>query len=1204
MKARMTIAGLWIHVAAVGTLCLLLAFMTMPQALAQTFTSSITGVVTDTTGAVIPGATVQIQNENTKDIHEQTSSASGAYNFQNLLPGTYQLTASASGFKSAIQTGLILRANVGATVDLKLQVGATSQRVVVAANSVLVDTQTPNNSTVIDSKMLQSLPVSTLNPLSFVFALAGTTQAQGGMTSNSGTFDQNFSAFGIDGGRSASADILIDGAPSTAIDWGGLMVSPIQSSVQEMQVVQNEYDAQFQHGGEGVVSLVTKGGSDSFHGEFYDYMRNDALDANTWSNTNAPPSEISRKPKFHRNQFGANLGGPIWRSKHLFFFGAYEGLRQPGSYGRQLYTVPTEAERNGDFSQALLDNGQPDIIYNPFTTHLVTTSSGTYYTRDPYPGNVIPSSQLNPVGQKLMALYPKPNIPGQGPNQINNFQATVPDNTENDKFDARVDWDQNQFHRMFVRVTDRIRENNVPGCAFCTGADNLAGNTDHGFQVVLNDTITPNSHWVINTYGAYTRWWEGQQAIGLGVANLSTIGLPTEYSQAPLLPLVYAGNFSQLGSSYSSFQRYIRYLMLGIVNVTHEWRNHTFKFGFNYDVNMINIRQDAPLNLDFAQDNTGCDSVSGGGPCRVNLGSSSSGNGMASMLVGFGSGGSSTFNMDPAMSLHSFGMYFGDNWRVTPRMTLYLGLRYSNQRPATERHNRVAYFDPKAVNSLSKAFGSTVRGAFEFAGVDGRGRGEWESDNTNFAPRFGVAYKLTPKLVGRVGGGLFYAPTSAMLGFDDGGQSPGYTAFTPWIATQNNAGYVPQNLVNAPFPNGLVKPVGNSLGDQTLLGIGAGQVWIKGPHPVGTLYQWSADLQYQLTNNSIWEIGYTGIRGRHLLYGNPNLDLDQLPTADLSYGQALNDQVPNPFYGIVTNPNSFLSGPTITRNLLMRPFPAFGFLQMTRSTPGATSSYNALNAKFEYRFANGLTSITTYRWSQTLDDGSEARLGWTGVDNWRDENNPKLDYSLSTRDVPNSLVEALVYQLPYGPGRQFGSSANRFLKTTLGGWNASTIIHVQTGLPLPNPVSFYNNFLSAYGFPGSGLPDLVGNPKPAHRTKTHWINPSAFEGSNAAGTANQNCGNPTDFGCQPFPFKYGNEPAHMTQLRERNDNNVDLSVSKNFNTERFQTQFRADFLNAFNHPIYGGSGNISTCINCGDLGTVYGTRNDPRNIQLSLTVTY
>jgi len=1199
--------SLWLA-ARCASLCVALLLLA-GAALAQTFSASITGLVTDPTGATIVGAHVKLTNMDTQDVRRSTTGANGSYDFQNLLPGTYQLETTAPGFKDFAQKGLILRANTAAHVNSALVLGSAQDQVVVNTDTVLVDSETPNNFITMDQVLIEGLPNSTRNPLNFVFDLAGTTEAQGGLTSRSQTFDQTASAFGINGGRSGESEILIDGAPSTAMDWGGLIVSPIQDSVQEQQVVQNEYDAEYHGGGEGVVTLVTKNGSDRLHFEVYDYFRNNALDANTWSNKNVNPVDgpITPRQKFHRNQFGGNVSGPLWRSHHLYFFGGYEALRQPGTQGRQLYTVPTALERQGDFSQTYNQNGDLSVIYDPYsTTTFIDSMGNTQRTRTPFPGNKIPGG-LDPVGQKLANLYPMPNLPGTGPNHINNYTATPSSNTSNDKFDARIDWAQNDKHRLFGRVSDRVRQNNTPGCVFCNGADNYGNNEDHAFQIAFNDTITPSAKWVIDTYAAYSRWWEGQTLVGYGVADLTSIGLPESNSQiGGLLPSVSAGQYTSQGNPYSSFQRYIRYSNTNMINLTHELHSQTLKFGFNYDISMINIRQDAPPSFNFANSQSSCDpGPTPSSPCEVQLSTTLTGNPIASMLLGVGSGGGSNINMDPAMSAHSFGLYLQDNWRATRNLTVYAGIRYENQRPATERHNRVAYFDPNITNSLSSAAGFPIKGGFEYAGVDGRGRGAWEADNLNFSPRLGLAYRASDKVVWRLGSGIFYTPASAMLGYDGTGQFPGYTAQTPWVSTQNEQGYVPGNLVSNPFPGGLQPPTGNSQGDQTLIGIGTGQMWLKGPHPTGVLYQWSADIQYQVSSHSVFEIGYTGVRGRRLLYGNPNLDLDQLPTADLALGDALNNPVANPYSGVITDPNSFLSGPMVQQNALLRPFPAFGYLQLTRSTPGARSQFDALNVKYNHSYSSGLSSITTYRWSKDLDNGSEARIGWTGVDFWRDSTNTKLDYSYSTHDVPQSFAEALVYQLPYGPGRRFGGGSPQLMRQTLGGWNVSTAVRLSSGLPLPQPVTFSYNNLNNYGFPGGGLPDLVGNPKPQHRTKDNWINLAAFSAQSASGTGPQNCGSdPLMVACVPFSYRYGNEPAHLNSLREAANNNVDLGLAKQFGTERFNTEFRADLLNLFNHPIYGGSYNISNTINYGDLGKVYGTRNDPRNIQLSLKISY
>lgn len=1190
---------------------MLLAVLISHPALAQTFAGSIAGTVTDATGAVVAGAQLQLENTVINDVRAQTSTEHGGYLFTNLLPGTYKISVTAGGFKAFVRSEMILPASTAAVVNIQLEVGGTQETVTVSAGrAVLVDTASASTSITIDSQMLQSLPNNTLQPLNFVFNLAGTTESVANyMSTRSGTVDQNTSTFGLNGGRTAEALILVDGASSTAIDWGGMMVSPIQDSVQEQQIVQNVYDAQYQRGGSGVVTLVTRGGSNDFHGEVYDFMRNNGFDANSWSNKFYGGS----RGKFHRNQFGGNIGGPILKSQHLYFFGAYEALRQPGTWGF-VATVPSEAERTGDFSNSLDPNGKPLVIYNPFSTHLVTDSQGkSYYTRDPFPGNKIPAALIDKTGQAIANLYGKPTQAGDNGTNANNFFKQAGDESSNDKFDWRIDWAQSEKHRLFARMSDRVRQNYTPPCFFCTGEEPangtyaIAEGANRGVQVVLNDTISPNSKWVFDTYGAFTRWFEGQTQVGYGKSDPSMIGLPADLFQIRMLPVVRASGYSQMGAEYSSYDRYVRYLSTGIINITRQFTRHTVKFGFNYDVSMINHRENAPGIFDFSGQMSGCDPHLNelgevDGACEATIGSGTSGSAIADMLLGTGSGSTKIF-MDPAMSAHAFGMYGQDDWRVTPKLTLSAGLRYENQRPATERHNRIALFNTNAVNPISTAYGSTLRGAFEYAGVNGRGRNAWEADNKNFGPRLGAAYRFTDKLVGRLGGGIFYGPASAMLSFDREGQSPGYNSLTNWVGSQDSNGYIPTNLVSNPFPNGINQPTGNAEDGSTFVGFNVSQMWPKQSHPTGIMYQWSSDLQYQVLPHAVFEIGYTGVRGRHLMYGNPNLDFDQLPTSQLALGSKLDDLVDNPFYGIV-DPGSAIGGEQVPYHRLLRPYPEFTQLQATRSFGGANSQFDAMNAEFNYSFHNGLTSITTFQWSKALDNGSEALLGWTVGGSWRDSYNTKLDYGLSTHDRPTSFAEMWVYQLPYGTGRRFGATAPLPVRLIAGGWNVSGVIRLASGYPLFTPVALGWNPLSNYGFPGDGLPNLVGNPKPKHRDKDHWFNNDAFQGLSSSGDGSLvSCGQ--DANCQPFNYQYGNEPQHYSSLREAATKNLDLGIGKEFRFERVRAEFRTDFLNAFNHPIYGGAWNINSHFGWGaDVGQVTGTRNDPRNIQMALKVSF
>lgn len=1149
---------------------------------AQTFSSSIAGTVTDPTGAVVTGATVELKNTSTNDVRKSTTQDDGSYQFSNLIPGNYQITVSAPGFKTLVRDNLVLQAQTAATVNLTLEIGGTEQKVEVSASAVLVDTQTANNTVVLDQRLIAELPNNTRNPLNFVFALAGTTPAPGGQTQRGGTLDQMSSNFGLNGGRTGEEQVLIDGAPSQAVDWGGLFVAPLQDSVQEQQVVVNTYDAQYGKAGAGVVTLITRGGSNEFHGEAYDYLRNDELDANYWANNklNTPRGE------FKRNQFGGNLGGPIWKSHNLFFFGGYEGLRQPQTQTSGLLTVPTQAQRNGDFSQTLNPDGSKSIIYNPFTTTPIGNTGS--YTRQPFPNNQVPQSMWDAVGAKIVSLYPLPNRPGQGPNQINNYYAQGSGNSTNDKFDARVDWAQNTKHRLFVRWSQRVRSDILVPCFFCNGADEGNNQADTGFQAVINDTITPNPTWVINAFVSYGRWRETHTAVGYGKANAATIGLSPSLFQAPLLPTVSADQYAYLGNG--SFQRYPRYSDTAQVNVTKELAKHSLKFGFNFDLQMINNISEAPGSFSFSNALTSCDPDPNGGPCTaLNYQSNVSGNAIASMLLGTASGGGQSINIDPAMSLHTYGGYLQDQWRVTSRLTINAGIRYENQRPATERFNRLVYFDPNAANPISDqvaaALGRPVKGAFAYA--NSKNRYAWPPNNHDFAPRLGIAFKITDRLVARAGAGIFFLPPSAMISFDNPGQFIGFSSATPYIATTNN-GYTPLTPLSNPFPNGINQPVGSASGPLTQVGDGMGQIWLRGPHPTPYTGQWSFNLQYQLGPHAVIEAGYTGVRGRKLLYGNPNLDADQLPTQDLALGSQLDQLVNNPFYGVAPLTTYLGSQPQIAYNELLRPFPQYTYLQWTRSLPGASSQFDALNVKYTHSFSNGLSLLATYQWSKAMDNGPEDFFGWATGNQWRDAYHTNLDYNISTHDVPQAFTTAFVYELPYGKGKHWGDNAPALVRHVLGNWQISSVVRITSGTPLGQVFWNYSNQLNNYGFPGPQISDWVGNPVPAHRTPDNWINPSAFAQP-------------------PSPYMYGNAPQRITQIRERALKNIDLAIAKNFAvTERVRLQFRGEALNLTNYAQYTLSpfNSYPLCVSCGGFGQLDSTANDPRNIQLSLKLMF
>ena len=595
------------------------------------------------------------------------------------------------------------------------------------------------------------------------------------------------------------------------------------------------------------------------------------------------------------------------------------------------------------------------VIYNPFTT----TKVGDTYTRDPFVGNKIAPQYINAVGQKIANLYPLPNRQGEGPALVNNFYAQGKSVVENDKVDWRVDWAQSEKHRLFVRFSQRVRQDGNNACFICNGADPGYRTFNPGFQGTINDTVTPSPSWVINVLAGASRWQEGQTSLAYGLITPGSLGLnPADY-QAPVMPTISVDLFNGLGNN--GVRKLTRYAHTLQGNVTKQVSSHTLKFGGNFDVSMINNFDEISGSYSFNRGITSCDPTTGGA-CQVPSGNSKvTGSGLASLLVGVG-GGSVQLRPDKAMSLHFFGAYLQDTWRATRRLTLDLGLRYENQRPVTERYNRIASFDPNVTNpissTVSSAFNRPLLGGIVYATPDNRGG--WPADNKNFAPRIGAAFKVTDRLVTRAGFGVFYMPASAMISYDDG-MFIGFGTNTNWVSTQNGLGYIPTSTLSNVFPTGANQPTGSQAGLVTQLGEGLSQIWPVAPHPTGYSAHFSFDVQYQVATNSVLEVGYTGWRGRKMMYGEP-LNANQLPTQYLKLGSdVLNKEVPNPFYNVITSPNSPLNGPTVQYWRLLVPYPQYSSLNYARSLPGARANFDALNVKFNHTFNASFNWLSTYQ---------------------------------------------------------------------------------------------------------------------------------------------------------------------------------------------------------------------------------------------------
>jgi hypothetical protein len=1132
------------------TVFVALCAMTAPAVWGQAFTGTITGTVTDPNGAAIPEAAISVKNVATGDIRTGKTGGDGSFIFSQLTPGNYEVTVEMQGFRKSVQHDAVLRVNQTLEMNITLQLGEVTQTVEVAAGVTMLDTQSANRAVTLDQQAVLDLPVNARNPFVLVHVNAGVIAVRTGISQ--ATQDQNHNRFSMNGGRGQAGLTLIDGVPAAAVDWGGLIASPSVDSVQEVNITRNQFDAQFGKSDGGAVNMITRGGSNDFHGSIFEFLRNDKLDANSWANNRSGLKRVL----FQRNQFGAAVGGPIWRSKRLFFFGAYEGLRQ-GSPGTNISSVPTSLQRGGDFSQTRNADGSLSQIFNPFTTR--ANPSGSGLIRDPFPNNVIPANLIDPVAAKVIGLYPNANTTGDANTNTRNFVAAGKTTTINDRFDIRIDWAKSEKVSLFGRFTKAWQENVAPEF-FGNGADTNFSDVNPRHQVVIGTTITPSPTWVVNILLGSGRWRENQNSPSTGL-NGTALGLPASLVsqfQTETYPEFTMQNYTTLNNRrYLNVARETHNLQ---VNVTKELGSHSVKFGWIAELARLN-------QTDFYTPTFGFTRGLTAGPVAAQT-SATSGDAIASLLLGTGSSGSVPVNAATATSAWYQGAYLQDSWRVSRRLTLHLGLRWEVQPGRTERFDRFNYFDFDSTSPLAQPTGLPLKGGLAF--VTPQNRAVWDTTYNNFAPRIGMAYKLTDKLVMRGGYGIFYPQTG-------GGGRDGFSTTTTWLPTVGGDGLNPNpnGLLRNPYPNGLNQPVGSSQGLATLVGETVNA--FSRQHPLGYVQNYSFDFQYEAAKGMVIEIGYTGSQGRKLLFGTGQ-QANQLAPQFLALGTDLDANVANPFRGVIST--GALSGATVPRHRLLRPYPQFLGVNLSVDTPGASSSFNALVARYHWQISGSLNLLTTYQWSKVIDNASEWQ-GWEVGDTLRNFYDLRVDRSISAHDIPQSFVSALVYELPVGKGRKFAADMHPVADAFLGGWQVSTIVRFSHGLPLlftaPNTLSTYG-----YQVQRPNVADLkaaaVDNPTP-----DRWFNTSAF--------------------LAPGRFEPGNMTRWAPNIRFGPTRHADLAILKNFRFgERVRAQFRGEMFNMTNTPQFG---RANTTLGGGGFGTVSGTTNvGPRNIQLGLRIQF
>lgn len=973
---------------------------------AQVSTGTIMGRVIDPSGAAVAGANITVTEQNTGISVSTKTAASGSYSVPLLKPGLYTVTAKARGFQSAQRTNMTLQVQATLTADFQLTLGTVSQKVtVVGSGGPVIQTASAEVGNVISSQPVEQLPLNGRNFSELAYVAPGTNQGPyGGIrTSGNGNETQRAGAEIIaNGARGSFNEYLVDGLDDRDESVGTIKVFPLVEDIQEFKVETGNYDAEFGAGG-AVVNVITRSGTNKLHGSAFEFFRNSGLDSREYFDSSIPA--------FHQNQFGFSLGGPI-RKNNTFFFGDYQGYYM-NQATTEITSVPTALERTGNFSDI------KNVIYDPTTFNPLTSS------RTPFAGNIIPAGDISSEAQRLLALYPLPNLPGVA----NNFTSTPVEVLRQQQFDIRIDHYLSSRDSLFGRITDGTATVRWPDDPPRIGGNinpvgyinSLRNNNAPSTQATVQEThtFTPT---LINQFAiGYTRFGlavypfdQGlNTAAGLGLAgadtsptassisNLSISGI-TEIEPANNIPEVVPQNEWQ-------------------VNDTLAWvkGTHSMKFG----VQIIRY------NMGFFQLVTPSGGLSFSGVYTNNPASpGGTGYGAADFMLGLPvSGSKSAYNQGTPWEFNpQYGAFFQDQWRVRPKLTVNWGIRYDLLPPGVEKFNRQSDFDP-------------ATGGIALAGQNGISRGILDTQYTNFSPRIGLAYMLTPNTVIRAGYGLFY--------FNELGTGGSARLFFAPPFTSNN--FADNCSATAPCLN-LAAGIPSLTSSTTL----PAPVYQTLANPTENVQQWNFTVQRQVSKNTMVQVGYVGNKGT-------NLEL------------ALNTDTATPGPGSVS---------------AREPWPAYSSISAWE--PMGNSSYNSLQVSVEHRLSHGFWVLGSYTWSRSLDEGGGGNS--SNGDPRNNIQNPldvAASYGLSDFNVPQRLTLDHLYELPLGKGERFFNHAGGAEQALLGGWDLRGILTVQNGPPFTLFTSTATSNTGTFQWPNricNG--SLSGSARSVHA----WFNTACF----------------------------------------------------------------------------------------------------------------
>ena len=1156
--------------------CVALFILSIVGAQAQTATGSVAGSVRDPSGAVVSGAVITLDNVATNEARTTKSNELGYYSFQLMPAAVYRLQVEANGFKRFVQQDIKLDVGLAVTINAALTVGQNTESVTVTGESATVETSTSSLGSVIGNQTITQLPLNGRNSYSFAQLVPGVRASQGFGQVAYGMYNDQFVS--INGSRPNQNAFLLDGGENSETAFNGPGYFPNVDLVQEYKVQTNNFSAEFANAAGGVINVVTKSGTNGFHGTLYEFLRNDKLDATDFFVNEAG----QKKSAFRFNQFGGTVGGPIKKDR-TFFFGSYEGLRWVSGV-TAVGTMPTALQRTGDFSQTFNQAGQQIAVYDPFSTRQDATQPGGY-VRTAVPNNRIPMSRMDPVALNLLKYMPLPNSVGNALTGTNNFVSNYSAPINKNDFSVRVDHSINDKQKIFARVSMNRTTNDRPplyGAADAVAAPTAGDDRLLQTQDTVNYSNVLSPALVLELSSSYLRYSLQRNIPGINF-DPTQVGLPSYFNSlaqvgTPCFPNV---GISGLGVSvstpdvgggllgggcYTLHDAYETFHETG--NLTYVRGAHIFKFGGDFGVKRLATGRYEPAGPSFNFDPGFTQ-----GPDPL-VGSPTTGVGFASFLFGTGNGNTSSGGPGQNILIRYYGGYFQDDWKVTHKLTLNLGIRYDYTSPWTERYNRISDWNFNAPSPLQVP-GLSLHGGLMFPGVGGLPRAQYSSDPTNFAPRFGLAYSVDDKTVIRGGFGIFFAPTTG--GGFNGNAVPisGFQASTPWVSTLD--GVTPTNVLSNPFPNGFVYPTGSSQGLATQAGQGV--VGMNRDRRTPYAEQWNFDVQRTLPGSLLADVAYAGSHGLSL-YGDFNIN--QLPNADLNQGSSLNNLVPNPFYGII--PSGSISGPTVRQSQLLLPYPQFTSVTLGNTSYGQ-SIYHSLQAKLQRRFANGFNLMISYTWSKLIDDVNATTTGFPGESfaggGLQNYYNLRNERALATFDTPHYLAVNSVWELPVGRGKRFVNQS-RIADIFIGGWQINGLAIFHTGVPLQLYTASNNLFNNG----GAQRPNWNGqDPTLSGSIESrlnNYFNTAAFS--------------------QPAPFTFGNVARTLGNLRGPGQANLDLSLVKNIPIrEQIHLQFRAESFNTLNHPQFDLP---NTSIGTSSAGVISDQQNKPRDIQFALKLVF